>query len=400
MKFETFSPTQLQTLTWWSDSSPYKDLDAVICDGAVRSGKTMCMGISFVCWAMRRFDGQRFALCGRTIGSLRRNLLSGLLPVLGDIGFSVEERLSKNSMEIGYRGRKNTFYLFGGRDESSQALIQGVTLAGVLMDEAALMPRSFVEQACARCSVPGSKIWFNCNPEGPYHWFYSQWIKKAEEKRTLYLHFSLEDNPALTREVIARYRSMFSGTLGKMDYSKPEESIKKMANYIRQLQEELEYKLANLDKANFNETGLDEITEPISAQIGDVEGAVTQLRLDMNGLSIVVQNGSEASVIQLKSGNITLSSGTITLSGMVTFSDLAGSGTTVINGANIQTGSISADRISGGTLQGVIVKSINNLRRRTWRSAAACAVDKGTVSCDAEKICKSVSIYRNIAVSH
>ena len=140
MKFETFSPTQLQTLTWWSDSSPYKDLDAVICDGAVRSGKTMCMGISFVCWAMRRFDGQRFALCGRTIGSLRRNLLSGLLPVLGDIGFSVEERLSKNSMEIGYRGRKNNFYLFGGRDESSQALIQGVTLAGVLMDEAALMP--------------------------------------------------------------------------------------------------------------------------------------------------------------------------------------------------------------------------------------------------------------------
>ena len=211
MKFETFSPTQLQTLTWWSDSSPYKDLDAVICDGAVRSGKTMCMGISFVCWAMRRFDGQRFALCGRTIGSLRRNLLSGLLPVLGDIGFSVEERLSKNSMEIGYRGRKNTFYLFGGRDESSQALIQGVTLAGVLMDEAALMPRSFVEQACARCSVPGSKIWFNCNPEGPYHWFYSQWIKKTEEKRALYLHFSLEDNPALTREVIARYRSMFSG---------------------------------------------------------------------------------------------------------------------------------------------------------------------------------------------
>lgn len=160
--------------------------------------------------------------------------------------------------------------------------------------------------------------------------------------------------------------AVFSGTLGKMDYSNPEESIKKMANYIRQLQEELEYKLANLDKANFNETGLDEITEPISAQIGDVEGAVTQLRLDMNGLSIVVQNGSEASVIQLKSGNITLSSGTITLSGMVTFSDLAGSGTTVINGANIQTGSISADRISGGTLQGVIIKSINTGLGQVW----------------------------------
>lgn len=211
MRFETFSRTQLSALTWWSDSSPYRGLDAVICDGAVRSGKTLCMGLSFVCWATRRFEGQRFALCGRTIGSIRRNLLSALLPVLGDIGFSVEDRVSKNQITIGYRGHSNTFYLFGGKDESSQALIQGVTLAGALLDETALMPRSFVEQTCARCSVAGSKLWFNCNPESPWHWFYTEWIAKAEEKRALYLHFDLDDNPALSRAVIARYRAMFSG---------------------------------------------------------------------------------------------------------------------------------------------------------------------------------------------
>lgn len=211
MKFETFSRTQLEALTWWSDSSPYRDLDAVICDGAVRSGKTLCMGISFVCWASRRFSGERFAICGRTIGSIRRNLLSALLPVLSDIGFQCEDRVSQNRLTISFRGRSNTFFLFGGRDESSQALIQGVTLGGILMDEAALMPRSFVEQACARCSAEGSKLWFNCNPEGPGHWFYAEWIKRAEERRALYLHFELSDNPALSRRVIARYRSMFSG---------------------------------------------------------------------------------------------------------------------------------------------------------------------------------------------
>jgi PBSX family phage terminase large subunit len=211
MRFETFSRTQLEALTWWSDSSPYRKLDAVICDGAVRSGKTLCMGLSFVCWATRRFDGERFGICGRTISSIRRNLLTTLLPVLSDIGFACEDRVSKNQLVISYRGRSNTFFLFGGKDEASQALIQGVTLAGILMDEAALMPRSFVEQACARCSVAGSKLWFNCNPEGPNHWFYSEWIKKAEEKRALYLHFGLEDNPGLSRKVIARYRSMFSG---------------------------------------------------------------------------------------------------------------------------------------------------------------------------------------------
>ena len=39
MTFDFFSPTQLKALSWWSDASPYRDLDAVICDGAVRSGK-------------------------------------------------------------------------------------------------------------------------------------------------------------------------------------------------------------------------------------------------------------------------------------------------------------------------------------------------------------------------
>lgn len=211
MKFETFSEKQVMVLTWWSDSSPYEDYDAVICDGAVRSGKTLCMGISFICWAMRRFSGRQFGLCGKTIPSLRRNVVSILLPVMQDLGFKCEEKISKNFFTVSFGGRTNTFYLFGGKDESSQALIQGATFAGILLDEVALMPRSFVEQACARCSVPGSKLWFNCNPEGPNHWFYLEWVKKSAERRALYIHFNLEDNPALSRKIISRYRRMYSG---------------------------------------------------------------------------------------------------------------------------------------------------------------------------------------------
>ena len=111
-----------------------------------------------------------------------------------------------------FGGWENTFYLFGGRDEGSAALIQGVTLAGVLLDEAALMPRSFVEQAVARCSVEGSRLWFSCNPEGPEHWFYREWIQKAEQRRALYLRFTMADNPALSPAVRARYERGFSGT--------------------------------------------------------------------------------------------------------------------------------------------------------------------------------------------
>lgn len=171
-----FFRKQRQVLTWWRQNR----WQAIICDGAVRSGKTFCMGLSFFLWAQSCFDGRQFALCGKTVGALRRNLLTELVPCLRRIGMSVRENRSANSLTVEFGGHRNQFLLFGGKDESSAALIQGSTLAGLLLDEAALMPRSFVEQAVARCSVRGSKLWFNCNPEGPEHWFYKEWIEKAE----------------------------------------------------------------------------------------------------------------------------------------------------------------------------------------------------------------------------
>lgn len=212
MRLRAFSDKQKRVLTWWCDGAPTRDREAIICDGAVRSGKTLCLGISFFSWAMRRFQGQNFGLCGKTATALRRNLLTALLPVLRELGFRWEEKVSKNLLIVRFGGRENTFYLFGGKDEGSAALIQGITLAGVLLDEVALMPRSFVEQACARCSVERSRLWFSCNPEGPEHWFYKEWIQKREERNALYLHFTMEDNPALSQRVRRRYARSFSGT--------------------------------------------------------------------------------------------------------------------------------------------------------------------------------------------
>ena len=202
-----FSKKQRQVLSWWRDGR----WEAVICDGAVRSGKTFSMGVSFFLWAQRTFQGRQLALCGKTISALRRNLLTELVPYLRRLGMVCRETRSENALTVRFNGRTNRYLLFGGRDESSAALIQGCTLAGVLLDEAALMPRSFVEQALARCSVPGSRFWFNCNPEGPQHWFYREWILKAAERRALYLHFTMEDNPALPPAIRARYESAYSG---------------------------------------------------------------------------------------------------------------------------------------------------------------------------------------------
>ena len=196
-----FSEKQRRALTWWAPGSGDRGFDAIVCDGAVRSGKTMAMGMGFFLWAMVCFDGQRFGICGKTIQSLRRNVLAEVLPRLKKLGFTWKERRSENLLTVKFHGRENRFYVFGGRDESSASLIQGITFAGVLMDEVALMPRSFVEQACARCSVAGSRMWFNCNPAGPTHWFYRTWILEAEKRNCLRLHFTMEDNPTLTEEI-------------------------------------------------------------------------------------------------------------------------------------------------------------------------------------------------------
>ena len=142
MIFQNFSPKQRQAMLWWAMPES-KQYDAIVCDGSVRSGKTMAMSIGFLIWSMRNFDRESFAFCGKTIDSLKRNVIQPLQKWMEGI-VQPKINLSKNYMDVQWLGHENRYYFFGGKDESSYTLIQGITLAGVLLDEAALMPQSFV----------------------------------------------------------------------------------------------------------------------------------------------------------------------------------------------------------------------------------------------------------------
>lgn len=214
-QFKPFSKKQRKVLNWWCPSSPVKDRDGIIADGAIRSGKTVSMSLSFVMWAMASFNGQNFAMCGKTIGSFRRNVLFWLKLMLRSRGYGISDNRADNLVIVTKGNITNYFYIFGGKDERSQDLIQGITLAGVFFDEVALMPESFVNQATGRCSVDGSKYWFNCNPDGPYHWFKVNWIDKVKEKNLIYLHFTMDDNLSLSERIKERYRSMYTGVFFK-----------------------------------------------------------------------------------------------------------------------------------------------------------------------------------------
>lgn len=214
-KFQPFSRKQRKVLNWWCATSPVKDSEGIIADGAIRSGKTVSMSLSFVLWAMSSFNGQNFAMCGKTIGAFRRNVLFWLKLMLRSRGYHVEDHRADNLVIITFNEIENYFYVFGGKDERSQDLIQGLTLAGVFFDEVALMPESFINQATGRCSVEGSKYWFNCNPSAPYHWFKLEWIDKRKEKHLLYLHFTMDDNLSLSEQIKDRYRRMYTGVFYK-----------------------------------------------------------------------------------------------------------------------------------------------------------------------------------------
>ena len=200
-----------QRIAWkWPFTS---DSSALICDGSVRSGKTFINSMAYIMWAMETFNGKSFALCGKTVGSCIRNVVKPIVnsPELACY-YRIKLKRSENLIEIKGRKSANTFYIFGGKDERSQDLIQGLTLSGVYFDEVALMPKSFVDQAIARTlSEAESKLFFNCNPAGPNHWFKKEWIDDRENKKATYLHFRMEDNPIMDQKKIEKASSLYSG---------------------------------------------------------------------------------------------------------------------------------------------------------------------------------------------
>ncbi len=213
-KFQKFSKKQRQIFTWWLPNSPVREAGGIIADGAIRSGKTVSMSLSYTMWSMANYDGQNFIMAGKTISSFKRNVLQNLKLMLTSRGYHWIYHISgdfPNMLEVSRNGRTNYFYIFGGKDEGSQDLVQGITAAGAFFDEVALMPESFVNQATARCSVEGATWWFNCNPSGPMHWFKLEWIDKRIKKRLLYLHFTMDDNLSLSEKVKEKYRAMYAG---------------------------------------------------------------------------------------------------------------------------------------------------------------------------------------------
>lgn len=207
--FKPFSPKQRMLLHWWEDGSPYRDMDMVIADGAIRSGKTVAMICGFFLWSLSTFEGENFILAGKTIGALKKNVIGPALQILRGWPGPITYVSSGDEARLEVGG--NTYYLYDAHNERSQDRLQGLTAAGALADEVALFPQNFIEQMIGRCSVDGAKLWLNCNPESPAHYVKTELIDRAAEKRIYHLHFLMDDNLALSPKRREMYHRMFSG---------------------------------------------------------------------------------------------------------------------------------------------------------------------------------------------
>ena len=202
-----FSKKQKQAMLWWRAGSGHEHQRMILADGAIRSGKTIAMLMGFLLWSQETFSGQEFILAGVTGGSLRRNVLVPMFRLLETLGIDWEWKRTEARIIIG----NNVYHLFGADKDNAQDKLQGMTAAGAFADEAALFPRSFIDQMIGRCSVAGSKIFMNCNPNGAYHYLKTDFIDRAEEVGLFRLHFTMDDNPALSPEIRESYARSFRG---------------------------------------------------------------------------------------------------------------------------------------------------------------------------------------------
>lgn len=205
--FKPFSEQQRRLIHWWRPVAVTSVNNYVIADGSIRSGKTIAMIIGFLTWSQEMFKGESFILAGKTMGALKKNVIRPMIQMLEAWGWSYDYVRSGTDarIEIG----ANTYYLYGANTEASQDALQGLTAAGAYADEAALFPKSFIDQMVARCSVDGWKVWMNCNPAGPHHYICEEYLcdEELKRKKVYHLHFTMDDNLSISLKRKEEYKN-------------------------------------------------------------------------------------------------------------------------------------------------------------------------------------------------
>lgn len=196
----------------WTEFSP-KALDFVqnsygrinIAHGSVRSSKTINCTVRWLTFMADGPQGDLFML-GKTIATLQRNVLNDLFDIVGPKNY---RWVNRQQGELRIFGRR--VYCFGANNEDAESKIRGATIAGAYCDEVSLYPQSVFNQLMARMSVPGAMCFCNTNPDNPYHWFYTDYIRNDDITDKKIWHFTMDDNLSLDAAYVKALKQMYKG---------------------------------------------------------------------------------------------------------------------------------------------------------------------------------------------
>ena len=195
----------------WKPFSP-KQLDFIknsnakmnIATGAVRSGKTIACTVAWINFLLQAPDVD-YAMLGKSLGTLKRNVLNDLFDILGKENAKWIDRQQGEMQILGRR-----VYAIGAATEEAEERIRGATFGGAYCDEANVYPENVWMQLQARLSIPGARCFANCNPDSPYHWFYKEVLRNKKMDKKIW-KFSMDDNLSLTDDYKRQLAAQFSG---------------------------------------------------------------------------------------------------------------------------------------------------------------------------------------------
>lgn len=199
-------------MIYWSQFSP-KALDFFdnanarlnILHGSVRSSKTINCTVKWIDYILNGPEGN-LAMLGKTMATLKRNVLNDLLDIVGDKNY---KWIDRQQGELQILGRR--VYCFGANNEDAESKIRGATFAGAYCDEVTLYPQNVFNQLMARMSVKGARCFCNTNPDSPFHWFYTDYIMNDDITDKKVWQFLMDDNLSLDPDYVQSLKEMYTG---------------------------------------------------------------------------------------------------------------------------------------------------------------------------------------------
>lgn len=171
-----------------------------IAHGPVRSGKNFIENVRLLKYLISEpmtDPKSPIAFCGASTAAIYEIFLSDLFDMIGQGNYTYNEAKGSGSIY----GRN--FQCFPCQKAGDFKRLRGRTLGGALITEGTLCDKDFLNEILARLSVKGSMLFIDTNPDGPFHWLYTEFIcnQNLIDKGMLKaFHFNFDSNLSLADE--------------------------------------------------------------------------------------------------------------------------------------------------------------------------------------------------------